>query len=96
MFIIGLPLILDLDRLEHPPEQSSRSQLSALGGGRDRPLLHETMAPMSLLLLLLLLLLGLGGGAAHCPDDPWCPSTANCTVNWYNQTIGERRTSVTP
>ena len=69
---------------------SSRSQLSALGGGRDRPLLHETMAPMSLLLLLLLLLLGLGGGAAHCPDDPWCPSTANCTVNWYNQTIGER------
>jgi hypothetical protein len=25
---------------------------------------------------------------SHCPDDPSCPSTANCTVQWYNQTIG--------
>ena len=43
---------------------------------------------MLALLLLLLLLAAAHSATAHCPDDPGCPSTANCTIKYYNQTIG--------
>ena len=42
----------------------------------------------------LLLLLLAAAVSAHCPDDPGCPSTANCTIEFYNQTIGARSHSL--
>ena len=72
--------------LESDDERSIAITEPRLARANEPPKFRQR--PLAAMLALLLLAAAAHSTSAHCPDDSGCPSTANCTIQWYNQTIG--------